>query len=107
MQERLFKNVCFFLPASSHPLRDFATDDEPGLGSEVRLAQGWGNRGLQASWEPLVVGVGVGSHRKRGLLEASQVDRSAREVLSHGHCNHFPSAQTLTWEKPQHSEMES
>lgn len=52
-------------------------------------------------------GGGVGSHRKRGLLEASQVDRSAREVLSHGHCNHFPSAQTLTWEKPQHSEMES
>lgn len=51
--------------------------------------------------------VGGASRRERGLLEASQVDRSAREVLSHGHCNHFPSAQTLTWEKPQHSEMES
>lgn len=48
---------------------------------------------------------GVG--QKGGLPGASQVKQSAREVLSHGHCNHFSSTQPLTWEKPQHSEMES
>lgn len=66
-------------------------------------AQVWGNRRLQASWEPWGVGVG----REEGLLGASQVKQSAREVLSCGHCNHIPSAQLVTWEKPQHSEMES
>lgn len=103
---RDYLKCLFLLAASFHPLWDFATDDQPGLavrsGQSPLLGEIEGSRlpGGTLGWVRW-------AHRKGGLLKALQVDRSAREVLSHGRCNHFPSAQTITWEKPPHTEMES
>lgn len=100
--ECLFLLACLFPPPSGCCHRWPAWP-----GSEVRPEPRSGEmEGSRLPGNP-GEGVGVGAGGEGGLPGASQVERSAREVLSHGHCNHFLSAQPLTWEKPQHSEMES
>lgn len=64
-------------------------------------AQFWGKREIPASWGP------SGSSSEGVLLGASQVERSAKELCSPGHCVHFSTTRPLIGEKPPHSEMES
>lgn len=83
------------------------------LASAVKSGQSPGLEKQNAPGFLGALGGGGGAGRGGSLLGASQVEQSAREVLSRGHClvlrngHHFPSAQPLTWEKPQHSEVES